>query len=96
MFVIGNMWLGLALVLIGFVIGRWTAESPVEKAKRKADDRMKAAQGLASLSAAGKARVKTLIAANHTIDAVKAVREELGVGLKESKDVVDALRKSTA
>ena len=39
------------------------------------------------------AEVRRLIDAGHKIEAIKVVREQTGLGLKESKDRVDAIAK---
>lgn len=43
------------------------------------------------LSPDAKARVQALIVANRKIEAIKEVREVTGLGLKEAKDLVDAM-----
>lgn len=43
------------------------------------------------LPAAAEAEVRALIQQRRKIDAIKVVRQHTGIGLKEAKDVVDAL-----
>lgn len=38
-------------------------------------------------------RIRELIRAGHKIDAIKAYREQHGVGLKEAKDAIDAVER---
>jgi ribosomal protein L7/L12 len=50
------------------------------------------ADALARLSPAVRAEVGRLVAADQKISAIKLLREATGLGLKDSKDAVDAWR----
>ena len=91
----------LAALLLGFIAGRLTASlshSPRQEARKhpKLDDGFAAQENLARLPEAVRARMETLIADDKMIEAIRDCRLELGLGLKEAKDVVDLMRDRTS
>lgn len=91
-------WLLLALAaLVGFVVGRWTArprETPAQRASRQASEAVTLEQQVRRLDATIGAEVRALLAQDRYLEAIKRVREGLGLGLKEAKDLVDHIRGS--
>ncbi|MEQ8936168.1 MAG: ribosomal protein L7/L12 [Amphiplicatus sp.] len=92
-----DFWLLLAAAIaFAFILGRAmrtreTGETRVERRQREA------AEALAQFNALTpdkQAEIDALVTNNRIIDAIKLVREETGMGLKESKDAVDARRKN--
>lgn len=80
-----SFWVVIGAALVGFVIGRVSAPSPAARSPGKARidlTRM-------SLDAETERRVAELAAAGRTIDAIKVIREHLGIGLKEAKDLFE-------
>lgn len=94
----GFDWINLAIALLaGFLLGRWSAGlgSPEAQAARKKAEvsaKITAQQRLGKLSRSARAEVERLAAEDRIIEAVKIVRTELGVDLKDAKDIVDHLR----
>lgn len=91
-------WLLLALAaLAGFALGRWTArprETPAQRATREATATLTLEQQLRRLDDTIGSEVRGLIAQDRYLEAIKRVREGLGLGLKEAKDLVDHIRGS--
>ncbi|MDX2308201.1 MAG: hypothetical protein NW216_08185 [Hyphomicrobium sp.] len=95
----GFDWTALLIALFaGFLLGRWSASfgSPDAAAQRKVAEvtaKITAEQRLHKLSRTARAEAERLAAEDRIIEAVKVVREDIGVGLKEAKDVVDLMAK---
>lgn len=79
------VWIAVAAVL-GFAAGRVSAPEE-DNTQRRAN----AEANLASLSMNARERAEAALEKHRKIEAVGIVREDLGVGLRDSKDVVDAL-----
>jgi hypothetical protein len=87
----------LLALFVGFVFGRITGRaSPKNRADQRAGRQRHIASLLAGLDPDLVKDLRRMIGARQSIAAVKKVREELGLGLRESKAVVDALRSTTA
>lgn len=87
----------LLLAAIGglfFWLGRATARSETaeQREMRRMREREAGAAALSSLAPSSQADVDRLVMDGKIIEAVKLVREATGLGLKESKDAVDARR----
>ncbi|MCJ7421466.1 ribosomal protein L7/L12 [Sphingomicrobium astaxanthinifaciens] len=81
----GWFWMMVTFV-VGYLLGRNSmagkaAAGPTAAAKGRP---------VGELSARGRAAVEAALHRGHKIEAVKAVREETGAGLKEAKAFVDA------
>lgn len=86
-------WLTLLVVAaIGFIAGRVTAKSPLERDRERRDQAAALRQHKARLTHETKEAVQELLRNGKTIEAIKRVREDLNIGLKEAKDLVDELR----
>ncbi|MEE2691197.1 MAG: hypothetical protein VX640_06635 [Pseudomonadota bacterium] len=91
-----QFWLLLfAVAGIAFILGRSMrerepGESRVERRMREA---RQALEQFGALSSDKQAEVDALVRDNRIIEAIKLVREESGMGLKDSKDAVDARRR---
>lgn len=92
-------WFLLALVaLFGVLVGRWTAqtrETRAQRAGRAASAVVTLEQLLCRRDDAVGGDVRDLIGRGQHIGAMERVRETLGLGLKEAKDLVDHIRDST-
>ncbi|MEQ8177265.1 MAG: hypothetical protein RIC52_01415 [Amphiplicatus sp.] len=92
-----DFWLLLAAAIgFAFILGRAmrardTGETRVERRQREAAD---ALAQFNALTPDKQSEIDALVANNRIIDAIKRVREESGMGLKESKDAVDARRRA--
>ncbi|HEX5755631.1 MAG TPA: hypothetical protein VFY12_04705 [Arenimonas sp.] len=81
-----SWWLLGIVFVVGFVLGRvsrgggdrYVGQAPGAQASR--------------VQPASDAEIDALVAGGQTIEAIKAYRERYGVGLKEAKDAIDALR----
>lgn len=81
-----SWWLLGIVFVVGFVLGRvsragggrYVGQAPGAPASR--------------VQPVSDAEIDALVAADQTIEAIKAYRERHGVGLKEAKDAIDALR----
>ncbi len=92
-----DFWLLLAAAIgFAFILGRAMrareegGETRVERRQREA------AEALAQFNALTpdkQAEIDALVTNNRIIEAIKRVREETGMGLKESKDAVDVRRR---
>lgn len=87
--------LSLAIGIGAFAIAFYTATrpTPIEANERAA--REQAARALAGLSEQEREDVRSLLASARFIEAVKFVRDKTGLGLKESKYLVERLRDQT-
>lgn len=85
-----NWLLFFAVLVIGFVLGRVTAKSPIERDRERkvyeSDLRLHRARLLPETTAA----VTALLREGRKIEAIKRVRADLGIGLREAKDLVEA------
>lgn len=86
-------WLILAAAAyIAFMAGRASAgrrESPEEREMRRMREGERAADAFASLSPSVQTDVDRLLAAGKKIEAIKLIREQTGMGLKESKEAAE-------
>lgn len=86
-------WLLLAAaVYIAFMAGRASAgprESPEDRELRRMREGERAAGAFAALSPSVQADVDRLLLDGKKIEAIKIIREQTGMGLKESKGVAD-------
>ena len=81
--------LGLGLILVGFLIGRWTA--PRER-NTVVYTPPRPRAGDATLGGGeADAEIEAILRAGNKIEAIKRYREAYGTGLKDAKDAVDAL-----
>lgn len=81
-----------AAVYIAFMAGRATAgrrESAEEREMRRMREQESAASTFAGLSPSVQTDVDRLLLDNKKIEAIKLIREQTGMGLKESKDLAD-------
>jgi len=104
------VWLAAVLAAIAFLLGRWTARrrsttgggpkfptparSRVVHVPRMPGEAAPASSAGARLSCDGEAR--RLLGEGRLIDAIKLVRSETGLGLKEAKDLCEAMRDGRA
>lgn len=99
-------WLAVTLLIVwAFFFGRWTArrrKPDGPRAESRSASRVSHVPRMASdastLAAAlrNDAEVRRLVAAGQHIEAIKLVRSETGLGLKEAKDLCDAMRDGRA
>jgi ribosomal protein L7/L12 len=91
-----QVWLLVAAVgIICFLLGRGTARNrDIDRTERKMRDAEAAQMSFGALPAENQSDIDRLVTEGKMIEAVKLVREWSGLGLKESKDVVDARRKA--
>lgn len=91
-----QVWLLVAAVaIVCFLLGRATAQQrDGDRAERKRVEAESAGVTFGALTTAHQTDVDRLVMENKVIEAIKLVREQTGLGLKESKDVVDARRKA--
>lgn len=86
-------WLVLAAaVCLAFMAGRASAgqrESPEERAMRRLREGERAANAFAALSPPVQSDIDRLLLDGKKIEAIKIIREQTGMGLKESKDLAD-------
>lgn len=73
-------------------VDHWSATSTIRQAPVSHATPPHAPTGRAALPASVAAEIDRLLAANQKITAIKAYREHTGVGLKESKDAIEAWR----
>ena len=104
MFSIQYSFTALCLVAaVGFILGRWSKRGgPVRqrqvitRAHRPADATHRATKhqpnAAAELSANARQEVEQLLGRGKLIAAIKVVRADLGLGLKDSKDLIDNMR----
>ena len=85
-----NWLLVLGALAIGFVLGRLTAKDPIQRDReRKAYD-ADLRRHKARLEPATIAAVEALLREGKRIDAIKRVRADLGVDLRQAKELVEA------
>jgi len=96
------------VAFVSFLLGRWSkTEGPQRTAKPIGENRTAAptvkqprssrAPGRGArqaLSAEAEREVEHLLGRGHLIAAIKVVRRDLGIGLKDAKDFVDDLRRN--
>ncbi len=87
-----NLLLLFAVAAIAFYVGRMSTGSVADRERYKAFDRDLAQQNLSRLSSETRSDVERLIGEGQIIEAVKACRAELNIGLREAKLMVDALK----
>lgn len=92
-----QVWLLVAAIGgLSFMLGRATAhrETPVERELRRTRENEAGAAAFSSLASSNQTEIDRLIMEGKIIEAIKLVREGTGLGLKESKDAVDARRQA--
>ncbi len=87
----------LAIAVVAFLAGRASVSSDRPEPRDRVAERQRA-EGHArevwrKLSPQAKAQVDALLASRKVIEAVKVIRNETALGLKESKNVVDLRRR---
>ncbi|MCB1519537.1 MAG: ribosomal protein L7/L12 [Hyphomicrobiaceae bacterium] len=101
-------WLQVGLLVVwAFFLGRWSVNrgragngggvvhAPRMEGRGAAGDDASAGAGSRTrLSPATDRAVRDLVRQQRVIEAIKLVRQETGLGLKESKDLVDRMRAS--
>ncbi len=85
----------VAAAMGGYVVGRATAGTPEERNARRRVRDQAAAQSLERLSEDTKIHMRELIRRGQIIEAVRVAREDLGIGLRDAKDLVDRLQAET-
>lgn len=108
---IDPLWQLIAVAVVAFVLGRWSAragrarqddvvrpppyEHPSAGSRTSAMGTTPSAPAATSVAAtmspAVMSEVRALIRKGHKIEAIKRVREETRMGLKEAKDFVESL-----
>lgn len=106
---IDPIWQLVAVAVVAFVLGRWSARAgrtrqddvvrpppyvhPSTASGSASAASAQAAAGIvsASMSPAAISEVRALVRKGHKIEAIKRVREETRMGLKEAKDFVESL-----
>ena len=86
-----DIWVVLVIAVAAFALGRMTAKSPIERDREKREQAAAQRHLRAAMKPELLAEVRGLIGQNRRIEAIKLVREQLGIGLKEAKDLVEAL-----
>jgi ribosomal protein L7/L12 len=91
----------LAALLAGFIIGRITAgtSDPRRREAKKREQRtaeLAVREQVRTLPPDLRMRTERLLAEGKIIEAIRDVRLETGLGLKESKDLVELLRDETS
>ncbi len=83
------------LAWAAFMIGRMTksSESPEAREMRRMQEETKAADSFSSLSPSVQADVDRLLKDRKKIEAIKLIRENTGLGLKESKIAAEQRQK---
>ena len=81
-------------VWLAFTIGRMTksGESPEARELRVMEEKTRAADAFSSLSPSIQSDVDRLLLDNKLIEAIKLIRENTGLGLKESKIAAEMRR----
>jgi len=82
------LWLGIAAI-VGFMLGRLSARSEAGPTAEQRDADAEA--NLAKLSVAAREEVTRLAFDRQKIAAIKAMRQDTGLGLKEAKGAVEHL-----
>lgn len=83
---------GLLLLLLAALVARRGRRDPLTGGQRPAYRATRPAPVVA-LPAETEAQVRALIAAGRKIDAIKLARDATGMGLKESKDLVETMER---
>lgn len=79
---------------LGFIFGRLSAGGGGgDREVRRMQAQEQSRQALASLSPNRQAEIDQLVRDKRVIEAIKLMRETSGLGLKESKDAIDARRR---
>jgi ribosomal protein L7/L12 len=81
-------WLAIAAI-VGFVFGRLSLNAGAGRTSEQRDADAEA--NLAKLSAAAREEVTRLALDRQKIAAIKAMRQDTGLGLKEAKEAVERL-----
>lgn len=85
-------WQPLLLALfVGFIAGRMTAKDPIQRDKERREHEAAIRRYKAEIKPELLAEARALVRDNRKIEAIKLVREQMGIGLKEAKDLVDDL-----
>ena len=88
-----TMWPWLAAMFAaGYVLGRITSGGGGPTAEER---RAAAVTTIGRLSAQTRAQADAFLRDGKLIEAIKAIREETGLGLRDSKDIADELRRQT-
>ena len=85
-----NWLLVLGALFVGFVLGRLTAKSPIERDRQRKAYEAELRQHKSHIRQDTTAAVTALLRDGKKIDAIVRVRADLGIGLKEAKDLVEA------
>jgi ribosomal protein L7/L12 len=84
----------LGAAVIGYVLGQIRGSSPRRTEERKREQRAETAstrEHLVRLAPALRDSIEALVAKGQLIEAIRDLRHATGLGLKESKDVVDLI-----
>lgn len=81
----------LALLLIGFIIGRMTAPDPIGRERQRQAREVARIRNQTALSPETLAEVRRLKREGKPIDAIRLVRTSIDIDLKAAKDLVDGL-----
>ena len=85
-------WQPLLLALaLGFVLGRLTAKSPIERDRERREHDAAIRKFRSQMKPELVAQVRALIRDNRKIEAIKLVREQMSIGLKQAKDLVETI-----
>ncbi|GAB4216050.1 MAG: hypothetical protein OHK0022_56690 [Roseiflexaceae bacterium] len=87
------LWIGVAVVLLGGVLLVILLRSRANTTDRPAAPVQPPSANVA-INASGLAEVRQLLAAGNKIQAIKVVRDQTGLGLKEAKDYVEVLERT--
>jgi len=91
MSILGSPWLDLfAAAIIGFALGRLTAKSSEQRDREQKSYEARLRQLRSRISPETQEAIRTLLRNGKKIEAIKRLRNDLGTGLKESKDLVEA------
>lgn len=89
-----EFWLLLAAaVAVGFMLGR-ASRGGEDADERRMRAELAASERFAALSSADQAEIDALVMSGKTLEAIRLTREKTGLGLKESKDAIDARRRT--
>ena len=81
----------LGAIVVGLMQRRGTATAKPSTGNTFVDQQKAAEKLLGKLSGKARRDIEQLLSEDRIIEAVRDVRQELGVGLKEAKDVVDLM-----
>lgn len=83
-------WQALLLaLLVGFIAGRLTAKDPIQRDRERREHEAAIRRHKSQIKPETLAEVRNLVGQNRKIEAIKLVREQMGIGLKEAKDLVE-------